>query len=300
MESNKNIENKPANNNNIETKIPSKPTNPSRQININNAYDELKIGNKNMDIKINNNINNNNIPTVERIKVNITEKNQESDTSFINDNLTSKFLIKIYGILLFQFIIIFGIVLIFQIKSISSYIKTHPVLYWSIYVISFLAFFIIFILFLINPENLNKVPTNYFILFIMTIFLGLFCGVIASLYKYELVICAITCVIAISFGSFCVGAFIKTKKLKFWYLFVPSVVCIIIHYVIMILIFKKYYLYFFYCSLVAFVYALFIAFDTIIIKETYSVDEYILGALALTFDIVKLFLIILEYFGQSD
>ena len=300
MESNENIENKPANNNNIETKIPSKPTNPSRQININNAYDELKIGNKNMDIKINNNINNNNIPTVERIKVNITEKNQESDTSFINDNLTSKFLIKIYGILLFQFIIIFGIVLIFQIKSISSYIKTHPVLYWSIYVISFLAFFIIFILFLINPENLNKVPTNYFILFIMTIFLGLFCGVIASLYKYELVICAITCVIAISFGSFCVGAFIKTKKLKFWYLFVPSVVCIIIHYVIMILIFKKYYLYFFYCSLVAFVYALFIAFDTIIIKETYSVDEYILGALALTIDIIKLFIIILEYFGQSD
>ena len=296
MESNENIENKPANNNNIETKIPSKPTNPSRQININNAYDELKIGNKNMDIKINNN----NIPTVERIKVNITEKNQESDTSFINDNLTSKFLIKIYGILLFQFIIIFGIVLIFQIKSISSYIKTHPVLYWSIYVISFLAFFIIFILFLINPENLNKVPTNYFILFIMTIFLGLFCGVIASLYKYELVICAITCVIAISFGSFCVGAFIKTKKLKFWYLFVPSVVCIIIHYVIMILIFKKYYLYFFYCSLVAFGYALFIAFDTIIIKETYSVDEYILGALALTIDIIKLFIIILEYFGQSD
>ena len=300
MESNENIENKPANNNNIETKIPSKPTNPSRKININNAYDELKIGNKNMDIKINNNINNNNIPTVERIKVNITEKNQESDTSFINDNLTSKFLIKIYGILLFQFIIIFGIVLIFQIKSISSYIKTHPVLYWSIYVISFLAFFIIFILFLINPENLNKVPTNYFILFIMTIFLGLFCGVIASLYKYELVICAITCVIAISFGSFCVGAFIKTKKLKFWYLFVPSVVCIIIHYVIMILIFRKYYLYFFYCSLVAFVYALFIAFDTIIIKETYSVDEYILGALALTIDIIKLFIIILEYFGQSD
>ena len=300
MESNENIENKPANNNNIETKIPSKPTNPSRQININNAYDELKIGNKNMDIKINNNINNNNIPTVERIKVNITEKNQESDTSFINDNLTSKFLIKIYGILLFQFIIIFGIVLIFQIKSISSYIKIHPVLYWAICVISFLAFFIIFMLFLINPENLNKVPTNYFILFIMTIFLGLFCGVISSLYKYELVICAITCVIAISFGSFCVGAFIKTKKLKFWYLFVPSVVCIIIHYVVMILIFRKYYLYFFYCSLAAFSYALFIAFDTIIIKETYSVDEYILGALALTFDIVKLFFIILEYFGQSD
>ena len=238
--------------------------------------------------------------TVEKIEVKISKKNKELDTSSINDKLKSNFLIKVYGILLFQFIIIFGLVLIFQIKSISSYIKTHPALYWSIYVITFIAYMVILIAFLANPENLNKVPINYFILFLMTIFLGLFCGVIASLYKYEIVICAITCVIAISFGSFCIGFFIKINNIEFWHLFVPSVVCLVIHYIVMILIFRKYYLYFFFCSLVALVYAFVISADTIIIKEEYTVDDYILGAISLTFDIAKLFIIILQYFGSVD
>ena len=80
----------------------------------------------------------------------------------------------------------------------------------------------------------------------------------------------------------------------------PSVVCLVIHYIVMILIFRKYYLYFFFCSLVALVYAFVISADTIIIKEEYSVDDYILGAISLTFDIAKLFIIILQYFGSVD
>ena len=159
---------------------------------------------------------------------------------------------------------------------------------------------VILIAFLANPENLNKVPINYFILFLMTIFLGLFCGVIASLYKYEIVICAITCVIAISLGSFCIGFCIKIDNIEFWHLFAPSVVCLVIHYIVMILIFRKYYLYFFFCSLVALVYAFVISADTLIIKEEYTVDDYILGAISLTFDIAKLFIIILQYFGSVD
>ena len=281
-------------NNNIGPKIPP------IEIEQRKIYQDLKIKTRIREVIIDNDNNNANPQTVEKIEVKISKKNKELDTSSINDKLKSNFLIKVYGILLFQFIIIFGFVLIFQIKSISSYIKTHPALYWSIYVITFIAYMVILIAFLANPENLNKVPINYFILFFMTIFLGLFCGVIASLYKYEIVICAITCVIAISFGSFCIGFCIKIDNIEFWHLFAPSVVCLVIHYIVMILIFRKYYLYFFFCSLVALVYAFVISADTIIIKEEYSVDDYILGAISLTFDIAKLFIIILQYFGSVD
>jgi len=298
MESRGNVQVKPTNinniNNNIEPKMPPIETE-QRKI-----YQDLKIKTRIREVIIDNDNNNANPQTVEKIEVKISKKNKELDTSSINDKLKSNFLIKVYGILLFQFIIIFGFVLIFQIKSISSYIKTHPALYWSIYVITFIAYMVILIAFLANPENLNKVPINYFILFLMTIFLGLFCGVIASLYKYEIVICAITCVIAISLGSFCIGFCIKTDDIEFWHLFAPSVVCLVIHYIVMILIFRKYYLYFFFCSLVALVYAFVISADTIIIKEEYSVDDYILGAISLTFDIAKLFIIILQYFGSVD
>ena len=298
MESRGNVQVKPTNTNNINNNIG--PKMPPIEIEQRKIYQDLKIKTRIREVIIDNDNNNANPQTVEKIEVKISKKNKELDTSSINDKLKSNFLIKVYGILLFQFIIIFGFVLIFQIKSISSYIKTHPALYWSIYVITFIAYMVILIAFLANPENLNKVPINYFILFLMTIFLGLFCGVIASLYKYEIVICAITCVIAISFGSFCIGFCIKINNIEFWHLFVPSVVCLVIHYIVMILIFRKYYLYFFFCSLVALVYAFVISADTIIIKEEYSVDDYILGAISLTFDIAKLFIIILQYFGSVD
>ena len=298
MESRGNVQVKPTNTNNINNNIG--PKMPPIEIEQRKIYQDLKIKTRIREVIIDNDNNNANPQTVEKIEVKISKKNKELDTSSINDKLKSNFLIKVYGILLFQFIIIFGFVLIFQIKSISSYIKTHPALYWSIYVITFIAYMVILIAFLANPENLNKVPINYFILFLMTIFLGLFCGVIASLYKYEIVICAITCVIAISFGSFCIGFCIKINNIEFWHLFVPSVVCLVIHYIVMILIFRKYYLYFFFCSLVALVYAFVISADTIIIKEEYKVDDYILGAISLTFDIAKLFIIILQYFGSVD
>ena len=298
MESRGNVQVKPTNTNNINNNI--EPKMPPIEIEQRKIYQDLKIKTRIREVIIDNDNNNANPQTVEKIEVKISKKNKELDTSSINDKLKSNFLIKVYGILLFQFIIIFGFVLIFQIKSISSYIKTHPALYWSIYVITFIAYMVILIAFLANPENLNKVPINYFILFLMTIFLGLFCGVIASLYKYEIVICAITCVIAISLGSFCIGFCIKIDNIEFWHLFVPSVVCLVIHYIVMILIFRKYYLYFFFCSLVALVYAFVISADTLIIKEEYTVDDYILGAISLTFDVAKLFIIILQYFGSVD
>ena len=298
MESRGNVQVKPTNTNNINNNI--EPKMPPIETEQRKIYQDLKIKTRIREVIIDNDNNNANPQTVEKIEVKISKKNKELDTSSINDKLKSNFLIKVYGILLFQFIIIFGFVLIFQIKSISSYIKTHPALYWSIYVITFIAYMVILIAFLANPENLNKVPINYFILFLMTIFLGLFCGVIASLYKYEIVICAITCVIAISLGSFCIGFCIKIDNIEFWHLFAPSVVCLVIHYIVMILIFRKYYLYFFFCSLVALVYAFVISADTIIIKEEYTVDDYILGAISLTFDIAKLFIIILQYFGSVD
>ena len=118
MESKEKFETKPVNNNNDKAPISSGQTN--IKINYNNLIEE-KVETKNTEVIINNNIKNNN-PTVEKIHVNISEKDQKLDISSIDNNIASKYLMKIYGILLFQFIIIFRLVLIFQIKSISGYI----------------------------------------------------------------------------------------------------------------------------------------------------------------------------------
>ena len=219
---------------------------------------------------------------------------------FINHDITSKFLMKIYGILLFQFLFIFSLVLIFQIKVIANFIRSYPAFYWTIFAITLFTILVIFGIFLCCLNILRKVPTNYIILLIITICLGLFCASIASFYELETVLCAITCVIAVSIGSFCVGLFDKGDGLKFWYLFVASFSCLAIQYGIMALIFRSHYLNFLYCSILAILYALYISFDTLVIKETYSVDDYILGAIILTLDIIRFFIIILKLLGGNN
>ena len=116
METSRNVQVKPTNtniiNNNIEHKISPKEI--KQQIKL---IVDLAVKKINSEVIINNDNNNTNPQSVEKIEVNIAEKNKESDTSsIINDKLKSNFLIKVYGILLFQFIIIFGFVLLFQIK----------------------------------------------------------------------------------------------------------------------------------------------------------------------------------------
>ena len=262
---------------------------PSVELAVDNNYD--KNNQNNIDY---NNMQYNKNDKIEDLKISSTFIKSDF---FINYDLTSKFLMKVYGILLFQFIIIFALVLIFQINAISDYIKKTPAFYWTIFGISLTAIIIILGIFMCNPNLLRRVPANYITLFILTLFLGLFCAFIASFYKLETVLCAITCVIAISLGSFCVGLFDKGDGLKFWYLLIGSVSCLVIHYGIMALIFRSYYLNFLYCHIVAIFYSLYIAFDTLVIKETYSIDDYILGAIILTLDIVRLFLFLLRLFG---
>ena len=109
MESKEKFETKPENNQDAKAPIPSGQTNIN--IKYNNLVEE-KIENKNTEVIINNNIKNNN-PTVEKIHVNISKKDQELYISSIDNKITSKFLIKIYGILLFQFRIILKPILFF-------------------------------------------------------------------------------------------------------------------------------------------------------------------------------------------
>ena len=219
---------------------------------------------------------------------------------FVNYDIRSKFLMKVYGILLFQFIIIFALVLIFQIKSLKDYIQDNSAFFWACFGISFFVLLFTLLLFECCPSVLRKVPHNYIILFALTIFLGIMCAFIASFYHFQAVLGAITCIFAICLGSFCNGLFNKGGNLKSWYFIISSMICLVIHYAIMALIFRGYYYIFLYDTGYACLYSLFIAFDTIAIKESLHIDEYIAAAIVLTIDIIRLFLILLRILGNSS
>ena len=223
----------------------------------------------------------------------------QSNTS-IDYDLSSKFIMKVYGIILFQFIIIFALVLIFQVESVKEYVKEKPAFYWTFFVISLFMIILIFTLFECCPDVLRKVPCNYFCLFIITIGFGLLCAFLGSFYHFQAVLGAITCVICICIGSFCIGLFNKGGDLKAWFFIISSLICLAIHYGIMALIFRSYYLIFLYDTIFAILYSIFIAFDTINIKQNFSLDEYIFACIILTTDIIRLFTILLRKFGNSS
>ena len=265
----------------------------------------------NNDITYNNDNNDNNKnesynkPTKElnnnQLSNQVTVKEDSINLSFhIDYDLESKFLMKVYGLVLFQFIIIFGLVLIFQIKSIKNYLHENEAFFWAFFGISLFVILFPVLVFECCPDTLRRVPYNYIILFILTLFLAIFCAFIASFYHYQAVLGVITCIIAICIGSFCIGLFNKGDDAKAWYFILSSVLCLAVHYGIMALIFRSYYYIFLYDTCFAILYALFIAFDTINIKKHFSLDDYIAAAIILDIDIIRLFLILLRLFGSKN
>ena len=295
--------------------------NTQSNININNQNlqftDEqnqgIQIAIHNNNYVMNPNLNNDDIyqinpPYVENKVNKPSERNNDLNVSnssfhmnfFIDYDLSSKFLMKVYGIVFFEFLIIFGLVMIFQIQSIKDYFHEHSGLFFALLGISIVVVFIFLVIFLCSNELLRKVPANYIALFFVTIFLGIFCALIASFYNFIIVLGTITCVISISIGAFCVGLLNKGYEAKFWYFIISSLIALIVHYAILALILRSDYLYLLYCTIYALLYSFYIAFDTIVIKEGLSLDDYIYGAFILTIDIIRLFILLLQIFGQSS
>ena len=72
-----------------------------------------------------------------------------------------------------------------------------------------------------------------------------------------------------------------------------------IAYGIIAIIVRNYYIRFLYCLLGAVIFSLFIVYDTQLIRDEYSTDDYIFAALTLYFDVIRLFIQILRILGNS-
>ena len=240
----------------------------------------------------------NTVNSVEKNKKDEQISNLHYSSSFFDGyQLKSKFLMKVYGIVFFEFVFIFALVLIFQIKSIKDKVHENPIFAIVISIISLIVYTILIIILECNPKLLNEIPTNYILLFLIAICLGFSCALIASCYSFEVVLGAITCVIAISLGSFIVVLIDKNRDITAWHFILGSIIFLGIQYSLMAAIFRSNYMIFLYDVIGALVYTIYIAFDAIIIRDALSIDDYIFGFFILTLDLVKLFVILLKILG---
>ena len=241
---------------------------------------------------------NNIINSSENMKHNINYNIQVSHDS-IYLNIRNMFMLKVFGILTFQLIFTFAIVLICQIKVIKEFLLSQNILAICLICIATFVYLVLFVIFLCSPNLMRRVPTNYIIIFITTICITINLVYICIYYKPEIVVAAIAFLIAICLAMIAIALFNKIE-IGYCNIVLIGLLFLGLNYGILALIYRSYYLYFLYCLIGGIIYALFIAYDTTVIRDEFSIDDYAFAALTLYFDIIRLFILILRIFGGSN
>jgi FtsH-binding integral membrane protein len=263
----------------------------------NNEIQEPKI-NVNYDKPYNPNFNpidNNIINSSENIKPNEHNVSQVSH-DFIYLNIRNMFMLKVFGILIFQLIFTFAIVLICQIKIIKEFLFSQNTLTICLMCFCTFIYLIAFIIFLCKPDLMRRVPTNYIILFLTTICITIDLVYLCIYYQPEIIVAAITFLIAICLAMFFIALFNRIE-IGYCNIVLIGLLLLGVNYGILAAVYRDYYLYFLYCLIGGIIYALFIAYDTTLIRDEFSIDDYAFAALTLYFDIIRLFIMILRIFG---
>ena len=284
------------------SKTHSSPRDSKNKIEIKNQSEKFPIDNKSF----------NDIYKIDQIK-SFPQSNQEKNVSIAESDqkldlnihvnyyleIRSKFMLKVYGILLTQLLFTFSLILICQIKKIKVFLLEQKILLIVLMSISLLAFIVIFVIFLCKPTILNKVPQNYICILIITISVTIVLVYISILYPPHLVIGAMSFVLAISFAIILISLFNKID-IKYLAMAIILLSSCAFDYGLLALIYRSYYLHFLYCLIGGVIYTLYIAFDTISIRDHFSIDDYAFAALTLYLDIVRLFIQILRILGNAS
>lgn len=243
----------------------------------------------NINSKINNNLDNsqngkNNVLIIE---------SKEAEMSKIELIIRSKFMLKVFGILLFQFIFTFGIILLCQLKIIKQYLLSQKTLCISLIGVFAFIYLFAFFIFLCKPDLMRRVPINYIVLLLITISETIVLSYLSIYFQSEIIVAAITFLTAICLAIFFISLF-NQIDIKYLYMTLISLFFCALNYGILALIYQSNYLYFLYCFFVAILYTFFIVYDTTLIRDEYDIDDYAFGALTLYFDIIRIFIVILQ------
>ncbi|KAB7499913.1 Protein lifeguard 1 [Armadillidium nasatum] len=219
---------------------------------------------------------------------------------FSDKSVRRSFIRKVYGILTVQLIITFGIVSIFIfIESIQQTLYENTALFW----IPFGLSIVFMIILACVPGLTRKTPWNFIFLLLFTICLGATIGCICATYDTTDIWIAFGTTVAIVLA---LTLFAFQTKIDFTILsgMLLSLVMMLIFFGIFALIIGSRTLTIFYYCLGAFIFSIYIVFDTQIIiggkhKLAISPEEYIFAALNLYLDVINIFLYLLAIIGLA-
>ena len=233
-----------------------------------------------------NNINNNN------------SSNQELSSEDIDKIIRIGFIRKVYGVLLVQLIITFGICCLSFIEKIRDFVSSHTLIY---YLVAIVAFILIIILSCFKKVA-KKVPINYILLFVWTLCEGYLLLTLCSYYSFKIVLMALGLTVGIT-----VGLTIYACKTKTDFTMCGGLLfCFLIGFIFFGLFgfwFGKW-VYTLYCFLGVLLFSVYLIYDTqLVLKKFgvgYDIDDYVFAALSIYIDIINIFIYILSLLGSNN
>ena len=243
--------------------------------------------------------NSNNIS--QQYPVDIKSSPNSEDDQIIKDQIRNGFIRKVFGIVTFQLIFSFSFILFCQAKSIKNFIAHNEGFCVILFSISTIIFILSVCVISCNRELARKVPTNYILLFCVTLSESILSAAAAINYPLEIVITAILLTIAASIGIICYT--LKTKRdLSYCGMTLFALISQLFFFGFLNLIFRSNFLNLVYTFLSAVMFGLYLVYDVQLISgkfgREYSVDDYIFAAMELYIDIIRLFLEILRILSK--
>ena len=224
----------------------------------------------------------------------------EDDDIEIAHNIRKGFIVKVYGIIIFQLIITSIVVfLALKINSFKLFIINH---FWLNYLSLFIS--LACVLCPICFQGIyKKVPTNYIILFVFTLSESWVVAYQTCLYTPRSVMIALIMTI-ITVLTLTIYAWTTKKDFTILggTLFVSLVLLIFISFILLLFPVRIGYLIYLVISLILF--SIYLIYDTQLViggrRYSFSEDDYILAAMNIYLDIIILFLKILALTGKKE
>ena len=233
----------------------------------------------------------------QQIPVDIKSNDEEISEESIQIAVRNGFIRKVYSILSVQLIITFGAVFLFQIPSIKLFIFKNQSLAGNTLMFCSLAFLTLFLVLVCNRSLSRTVPYNYYILFAITLCESLACGIVSSLYSFQIVATALALTII---STLAITFYACTTKTNFSYYRMGMFIVFSQIFMIGLIasLFRLQALYALYTFLMTIMIGIYLVYDTQLIMGKfgvgYSVDDYIFATLEIYMDIIRLFLLILR------
>ena len=233
----------------------------------------------------------------QHIPVEIKSNDEELSEESIQISVRNGFIRKVYSILSVQLIITFGAVFLFQIPSLKLFIFKNQSLAGNTLVFCSLAFLTLFLVLACNRNLSRTVPYNYYILFAITLCESLVCGIVSSLYSFQIVATALALTII---STLAITFYACTTKTNFSYYRMGMFIVFSQIFMIGLIasLFRLQTLYALYTFLMTIMIGIYLVYDTQLIMGKfgvgYSVDDYIFATLEIYMDIIRLFLLILR------